>query len=116
MSIEPLLTRPAAPFQPSRMTAARLCRGFTVNAVADAMGAHRSTNFRHDTGLFAPNAEHLRAAARALRFPKRFFLGEDIGELSAGLTSLRSISKLSARQRDMALCRSSRNGNIESLA
>jgi len=56
------------------------------------------------------------AAGRALRFPERFFLGEDIGELSAGLTSLRSISKLSARQRDMALCRSSRNGNIESLA
>ena len=56
------------------------------DALAEAMGAHRSTNFRHDTGLFAPNAEHLRAAARALRFPKRFFLGEDIGDLSAELT------------------------------
>ena len=51
------------------MTAARLCRGFTVNAVADAMGAHRSTNFRHDTGLFAPDAEHLRLRVAPCAFP-----------------------------------------------
>jgi Zn-dependent peptidase ImmA (M78 family) len=38
-----------------------------------------------------------------LRFPERFFFGEDIGELAAERASFRASSKLSARQRDMAL-------------
>jgi len=46
MGTEPLLSRPAGPFQPSRMLAARLRRGFTVNALAEAMGSHRSTNLQ----------------------------------------------------------------------
>ena len=41
----------------------RLRRGFTVDGLAEAMGSHRSTNYRHDAGLFAPNTDHLRAAA-----------------------------------------------------
>jgi|EndMetStandDraft_5_1072996.scaffolds.fasta_scaffold58208_3 hypothetical protein len=57
----------AGPFQPSRMLAARLRRGFTVKALAEAMGLDRRNVHRHDTGLFAPTAEHLRASARALR-------------------------------------------------
>ena len=103
MDIEPLFRPRAGSFQPSRMLAARLRRGFTVDGLAEAMGSHRSTNYRHDAGLFAPNSDHLRAAARALRFPERFFLGDDIGELAPDTASLRSSSQLSARQRDIAL-------------
>jgi len=55
----------AGPFQPSRMLAARL--RLTVKALAEAMGLDRRNVHRHDTGLFAPTAEHLRASARALR-------------------------------------------------
>ncbi len=103
MGIEPLLMRPAGPFQPSRMLAARLRRGFAVNSLAGAMGLGRRTIHRHGAGLFAPNTEHLRAAARALRFPESFFLGSDIGDLAPEKASFRSSSKLTARQRDMAL-------------
>jgi len=85
------------------MLAARLRRGFSVDGLAKAMGSHRSTNYRHDAGLFAPNTDHLRAAARALRFPERFFVGGDIGELAPDRASLRSSSQLSACQRDIAL-------------
>jgi Zn-dependent peptidase ImmA (M78 family) len=103
MAIEPFLTPRAGPFQPSRMLAARLRRGFTVNALAEAMGLNRRNVHRHDVGQFAPNTDHLRAAARALCFPERFFLGGDIGEWSPDRASLRSSSRLSARQRDIAL-------------
>ena len=103
MGIEPLLRPGAGSFQPSRMLAARLRRGFSVDGLAEAMGSHRSTNYRHDARLFVPNKEHLRAAARALRFPERFFLGDDIGELALDRASLRASSQLSARQRDVAL-------------
>ncbi len=119
MGTNPLSRSRAGSFQPSRMLAARLRRGFTVNALAEAMGSHRSTNFRHDAGLFTPNEEHLRAAARALRFPERFFLGDDIGELAPEKASFRSSSKLVARQRDMALGTAgvaiAFNGEIERL-
>ena len=91
------------PFQPSRMLAARLRRGFTVNTLAEAMGLDRRTISRHDAGLLAPSAKHLRAAARALRFPERFFLGSDIGVLAPEAASFRWSSKQTARQRDMAL-------------
>jgi len=110
---------PAGPFQPSRMLAARLRRGFTVNTLAEAMGVDRRTISRHDAGLFAPSAEHLRAAARALRFPERFFLGSDIGVLAPEAASFRWSSKRTARQRDMALgsaaVAGAFNGEIEQL-
>jgi transcriptional regulator with XRE-family HTH domain len=101
------------------MLAARLRRGFTVNTLAEAMGVDRRTISRHDAGLFAPSTEHLRAAARALRFPERFFLGSDIGVLAPEVASFRWSSKLTARQRDMALgsvaVAGALNGEIEQL-
>ena len=88
-------------------------------ADCEVMGLDRRTINRHDAGLFAPNAEHLRAAARALRFPERFFLAEDIGEFATEVASFRSPSKLTARQRDMALGSAAIamacNGEIERL-
>jgi hypothetical protein len=69
----------------------------------DTMGSNRSSNYRHDIGQFAPNQEHLRAAAGALRFPERFLRGDDIGQLAPERVSFRYGSKLTARQRDMAL-------------
>lgn len=119
MGISPLSPPRAGSFQPSRMLAARLRRSFTVNALAEAMGSHRSTNFRHGVGLFTPNQEHLRAAARALRFPERFFLGDDIGELAPATASFRASSKVSASARDAALGSAALaiafNGEIERL-
>lgn len=103
MGTQPLTRPSTVPFRPSRMLAARLRRGFSVNALSEAMGLHRSTTYRHDAGQFAPSDDHLRSAARALRFPERFFLGDDIGELAPEAASFRSPSKLTARQRDMAL-------------
>jgi hypothetical protein len=60
------------------MLAARPRRGLTVVGLAEAMGSHRSTNYRHDVGLFAPNTDHLRAAARAVRHDRLAIIPAEI--------------------------------------
>jgi transcriptional regulator with XRE-family HTH domain len=55
----------------------------------------------YEAGAFAPDPHRLRRLARTLKFPERFFLGDDIGDLAP--TIFRSPSKLTARQRHVAL-------------
>src|SRR5262249_26954514 len=52
---------------------------------------------------FAPESDRLRQIARALRFPEPFFFGDDIGEPALDTASFRSMSKMTASQRGIAL-------------
>jgi Zn-dependent peptidase ImmA (M78 family) len=54
-------------------------------------------------GEFSPEPERLALIARVLTFPQAFFFGDDIEEPAIDTASFRSLSKMTARQRDTAL-------------
>jgi transcriptional regulator with XRE-family HTH domain len=57
----------------------------------------------YETGEFNPEPDRLTVIARTLRFPQDFFFGDDIEEPAIDTASFRSLSKMTARQRDTAL-------------
>jgi Zn-dependent peptidase ImmA (M78 family)/DNA-binding XRE family transcriptional regulator len=103
MDAPTFLALPSGPFCPSRFAAARLRRGLGVAELAELIGVHRHAIARYEAGQFVPTAEHVRMASKILKFPERFFQGEDLGAIKAEAVSLRAGSNLAARSRDMAL-------------
>jgi Zn-dependent peptidase ImmA (M78 family) len=57
----------------------------------------------YEKGEFSPDAEKREQLAKVLRFPVGFFSGDDLDELSPDSASFRSLSRMTAGQRDMAL-------------
>src|SRR3954464_3945154 len=90
-------------FNPSRLDLARRRRGMTRKALAEAanLSIRILTDYEH--GLRSPTEKSLHAIAEALEFPATFFLGNDLAEPREYQASFRSLSTLSARQRDQAL-------------
>jgi Zn-dependent peptidase ImmA (M78 family)/DNA-binding XRE family transcriptional regulator len=89
---------------PSRIRLARKRRGLTKIEFAAKIGIDRKSVNAHETGRHAPIKENVMSRiASVLRFPREFFFGEDIDEPSLDSGSFRSMSKMSARHRDMAL-------------
>jgi transcriptional regulator with XRE-family HTH domain len=82
---------------------ARLRRGMNITRLAEAIDVQRHSIAVYEAGEFAPQSERIRQIARALKFPERFFFGSDLRELEPKAASFRSLSKLAAGQRDMAL-------------
>ena len=96
------MTEPSA-FNPSRLTWARRRRGFTKTRLAAAVGVELRSATGYEGGEFAPNSERLSRLATVLRFPEAFFFGDDLEEPALDTASFRSMSKMTARQRDTAL-------------
>jgi Zn-dependent peptidase ImmA (M78 family)/transcriptional regulator with XRE-family HTH domain len=90
-------------FNCSRLTWARRCRGMTKTRLATAVGVELRSITAYEAGEFAPESDRLRQIAHALRFPEPFFFGDDIGEPALDTASFRSMSKMTASQRDIAL-------------
>jgi len=91
-------------FNPTRLALARKRRQLTKKALADKSGVSHVTLTRLDKGDTAdPADETIVALARALRYPVEFFYLDDCEELSTRSVSFRSLSSLTARQRDAAL-------------
>lgn len=90
-------------FNPSRLTWARRRRGLTKTKLAASVGVELRSVSAYETGEFAPEADKLGRIARVLRFPEAFFLGDDLEEPAFDTASFRSLSKMTARQRDTAL-------------
>lgn len=90
-------------FNPSRLTWARRRRGLTKTKLAVSVGVDLRSISAYETGEFAPEADKLGRIARVLRFPEAFFFGDDLEEPAFDTASFRSLSKMSARQRDTAL-------------
>ncbi|HEV2619229.1 MAG TPA: helix-turn-helix transcriptional regulator, partial [Acidobacteriaceae bacterium] len=90
-------------FNPTRLTWARRRRGLTKTKLAAAVGVELRSVSAYETGEFAPEAEKLNSLAQALRFPEAFFFGDDLEEPALDTASFRSLSKMTARQRDTAL-------------
>lgn len=90
-------------FNPSRLTWARRRRGLTKTKLAASVGVELRSVSAYETGEFAPEADKLGRIARVLRFPEAFFFGDDLDAPAVDAASFRSLSKMTARQRDTAL-------------
>ena len=91
-------------FNPSRLTIARKRRGYTGKKLAELAGL-TSVHVSRIEKDKAENIEDstIESIAKALRYPKEFFFGDDIDFPSQEDASFRSLTAMTARERDAAL-------------
>lgn len=91
-------------FNSSKLAIARKRRQFTKKELAEKSGITAVTLTRLETGVTTePSMETLEALADVLGYPVEFFFGESFEELTPDAASFRSLSTMSAAQRDAAL-------------
>lgn len=90
-------------FNPKRLTLARERRGLTKTKLAKAIGVDVRSVTAYETDAFRPEKERLAQLAQTLRFPIPFFFGDDLDQIAPDIVSFRSMSKMTAGQRDSAL-------------
>lgn len=92
-----------AMFNPQRLVLGRKRRKLTARALAGAVGVSPITISRLENGANEPEDETVQALARVLDFPRQFFFAEEVDELPAEAASFRSLSSMTAKERDAAL-------------
>ena len=92
-----------AMFTPSRLSLARKRRGFTIIRLAALVGVTAKAISDYEKREYPPSEETLERIAKATRFPKGFFFGSDLHEPTPDTASFRSMSRMTAGQRDAAL-------------
>lgn len=90
-------------FNPSRLTHARLRRGMTKVSLAEAVGLTPRRIAAFENQGDEPPETTIRALASALGFPRSYFQRSSPPVLEPEQVSFRSLSKLSAKSRDMAM-------------
>ena len=75
----------------------------TARALATAVGVSPITISRLENGVNEPEAETIDALAKALDFPRDFFFAGDFDDLPVQAASFRSLTSMTARERDAAL-------------
>lgn len=91
-------------FNPGRLSIARKRRQLTKKSLAEKAGISQLTLTRIETGQTQyPAGDTVAALAETLSYPPDFFYLEDCEELPPEAVSFRSLSSLTARQRDSAL-------------
>jgi Zn-dependent peptidase ImmA (M78 family)/DNA-binding XRE family transcriptional regulator len=90
-------------FNPTRLLLARRRRGLTKVELAAAIGVDRRTVTGYESGEYVPGPEALPRLSAALNFPEAFFFGDDLEEVAEETASFRSMSKMTAGHRNMAL-------------
>lgn len=90
-------------FNPNRLSLARKRRGFTKTRLAELVGVEVRSITGYENGEFKPEKEKLQALSEKLHFPVQFFVGDDAEEITPDAVSFRSMSKMTAGQRDSAL-------------
>lgn len=90
-------------FNPSRLTLARQRRRLTAKALAEAAGISPITVTRLETGGNEPERATVNALAAALAYPPKFFFGDEPARPDQQAASFRSLTAMSARERDAAL-------------
>lgn len=91
-------------FNSSRLTLARKRRGLTGKNLADLTGLTAVHISRIEKDV-ADNLEQstIDSLAKALKFPKEFFFGDDVDMPTKEDASFRSLTSMTARERDAAL-------------
>ncbi|MCI2811194.1 helix-turn-helix domain-containing protein [Eoetvoesiella caeni] len=90
-------------FNSRRLTVARKRRKFTARALAEAVSVSPVTITRLEKGENCPEQSTVESLSKALNFPLEFFFGEDVDELAVDAASFRSLSSMTAKERDAAL-------------
>lgn len=90
-------------FNPLRLTIARKRRRLSSKALADAIGISPVTISRLENGYHDPEEQTLNALVRVLEFPRKFFTGGECEELKTEAASFRSLTSMTAKERDAAL-------------
>jgi Zn-dependent peptidase ImmA (M78 family)/transcriptional regulator with XRE-family HTH domain len=75
----------------------------TARALASSIGVSPITISRLENGANEPEDVTVDALAAALNFPRAFFFADEVDELPADAASFRSLSSMSAKERDAAL-------------
>jgi Zn-dependent peptidase ImmA (M78 family)/DNA-binding XRE family transcriptional regulator len=90
-------------FNPHRLTLARERRGLLKGELAKIIDIDLRSIVAFEAGEFCPAPETIQRLAKALRFPAAFFYGDDLEKPLPDVASFRSLSKMKAVRRDMAL-------------
>jgi len=90
-------------FNPTRFALARKRRGIKKKTIAQLIGVSERSITSYEKGTQEPTQDTLSRIATALNFPARFFLADDIDELTPDIASFRALTKMTASQRDIAL-------------
>lgn len=90
-------------FNRERLTFARKRRGLNMSALARVVGLESRTISSYENGEYVPPADRIVMLASALTFPTTFFFQEGLPTISPDAASFRSLTKMSAAKRDVAL-------------
>jgi Zn-dependent peptidase ImmA (M78 family)/DNA-binding XRE family transcriptional regulator len=90
-------------FNPRCFSFARRRRGLTKKTLADRVGLSARSITAYEAGAQEPSPETLVQLARTLEFPVSFFSGDDVEEFTDESASFRSLSRMTAGQREAAL-------------
>lgn len=90
-------------FSYKRLCLARQRRRFTAKALAEASGISAVTVSRLENGENSPDNETISKLANALNYPIEFFFQDDPESIDTNAISFRSLSKMSAKERDAAI-------------
>ena len=90
-------------FTPTRLTIARKRRRLSKKDLAEAIGVTAHTILRYESGEIVPTDDVIARLSRVLRFPREFFFAPEIDGPQEEAASFRSMSAMSAKERDAAL-------------
>jgi len=90
-------------FNALRLTLARKRRGMKKRELADRIGLTEKSVSNYEAGSQEPESGTLKKLSEVLRFPEKFFFGDDPELPTPDVASFRSLSKMTAAQRDSAL-------------
>ena len=90
-------------FNPQRLALARKRRKHTKKSLAEAVGISPLTLTRLESGENHPEEDTLHKISNELGFPVQFFFGDDIQGINSDGVSFRSLSNLTAKDKDAAL-------------
>jgi len=91
-------------FNPNRLEFARKRRGYKITELSKKLDITTRTYSHYSNGHSSPSEDLLQNMSSVLKFPVHFFCMEDIHPVSADAVSFRSLSRMSASIRDMAIC------------
>lgn len=92
-----------ARFVAERLSASRKRRGLTITALSDSSGISTKSLSDFENGKKSPAKETAQRLAQILDVPLAYFSRSILDEIPAEAVSFRAPSKMSARNRDMAL-------------
>lgn len=90
-------------FNKTRLKVARQRAGMTMRELASRVGIEPRTVTGYEAGEYLPSEEVARRFAEVLNFPLSYFMADDLDVPQVEGVSFRSMSKMTAKQRDKAI-------------